>query len=150
MNSKVFLIPSVLLLVVTLFSGMIAGKPVAAIDPFKNKINIITDSNHNNDCDEDDTGTNNAACVDIDQTSTKDISIKGDKNKVTSDIKVDQVQKCDENEAGNNNVECTNSSINFLDSIDVSGNNNNINYDINTKQINDCDDKEMEITRPNA
>ena len=64
----------------------------AAIEPFKNKVNIQTDSTHNNDCNESDTDTNKAACITTDQTTTEETSINGEKNKVTSDLKVDQLQ----------------------------------------------------------
>jgi hypothetical protein len=142
MISKFILIPIVLSIVGTLFNSIMTSNVFAAIEPFKNKVNIQTDSTHNNDWNESETGKNNAACVDIDQTTAQDISINGEKKKVNSDLKVDQLQKCDENDAGHNNAKCTNSSINFLDPIDVFfGDNNNINYDIDTKQINDCDDK---------
>src|ERR671913_122327 len=117
MISKFILIPLALFLVVGFFTSIVTGNGFAAADPFKNKVKIITDSKYKNDCDEYDTGTNNAFCSDIDTTTTDSINIDG-----------------------NNNTICTNSSENFLDSIDVSGNNNNINYDVNTKQTNDCDD----------
>jgi hypothetical protein len=80
----------------------------AAIEPFKNKVNIQTDSTRNNDWNESDTGKNNPACVDIDQTTAQDISINGEKNKLTTDINVAHIQKCDENDAGDNNAEGTN------------------------------------------
>ena len=57
----------------------------AAIEPFKNKVSIRTDSTHNNDCNESDTGINKAACIITDQTTTEETSINGEKNKVTSD-----------------------------------------------------------------
>ena len=59
-----------------------------AIEPFKNKVNIQTDSIHNNDWNDSDTGKNNAASVDIDQTTAQDIGINGEKNKLTTDINV--------------------------------------------------------------
>ena len=58
--------PVVVSIVGTLFNRIMTSNVFAAIEPFKNKVNIQTDSTHNNDCNESDTGTNNAACVDID------------------------------------------------------------------------------------
>lgn len=80
MISKFILIPIVLSIVGTLFNSTLTSNVFAAIEPFKNKVNIQTDSTHNNDCNENDTGTNKAACITTDQTTTEETSINGEKN----------------------------------------------------------------------
>jgi hypothetical protein len=91
MISKFILVPIVLSIVGALFNSIMTSNVFAAIEPFKNKVNIQTDSTHNNDCNESDTGTNKAACITTDQTTTEGTGINGEKNKVTSDLKVDQL-----------------------------------------------------------
>ncbi|MGI0022979.1 MAG: hypothetical protein ACRD9Q_08980, partial [Nitrososphaeraceae archaeon] len=141
MNSVRILAPSILLVVIgALFSSIVGSNVYGVIDPFQNKVDIVTDSNHKNDCDEYDAGANKADCSNVDETVTDQISMVGKNNKFISNINVDQIQKCDETGSGDNNADCSNNSSNFLDSIDVIGNDNKINYDINTKQVNDCDD----------
>jgi hypothetical protein len=127
----------------TLFSSIVSTNVYGAIDSFQNKVDIVTDSEHKNDCDEHDAWANNADCANVDETATDQISMIGKNNKFIANINVDQIQKCDETGSGDNSAECTNNSSNFLDSIGVIGNDNKINYDINTKQVNDCDDIKM-------
>src|SRR5918993_818854 len=139
MISKFILIPLALFLVVGYFTSIVTGNGFAAADPFKNKVKIITDSKYKNDCDEYDTGTNNAFCSDIDTTTTDSINIDGKNNKVTSDIHVNQIQKYDERN-GNNNVVCENKLKTQVNTLSLNGD-NTIDVDINTKQSNDCDNK---------
>ena len=141
MNSVGILAPSILLVVIgALFSSIVGSNVYGAIDPFQNKVDIVTDSKHKNDCDEYDAGANSADCSNVDETTADQISMIGKNNKFISNINVDQIQKCDETRSGNNNAECTNNSSNFLDSIAVIGKDNKINYGIDTKQVNDCGD----------
>jgi hypothetical protein len=63
MISKFILIPIVLSIVGALFNSIMTSNVFAAIEPFKNKVKIQTDSTHNNDCNESDTGTNKALLV---------------------------------------------------------------------------------------
>lgn len=55
MYSVVILAPSLLLAVTgTLFSSIVSTNVYGAIDSFQNKVDIVTDSEHKNDCDEHD------------------------------------------------------------------------------------------------
>lgn len=122
MYSVVILAPSLLLAVTgTLFSSIVSTNVYGAIDSFQNKVDIVTDSEHKNDCDEHDAWSNNADCQNVDETATDQISMIGKNNKFIANINVDQIQKCDETGSGDNSAECTNNSSNFLDSIGVIG-----------------------------
>ena len=141
MNSVGILAPAILLVVIgTLFNSILGSNVYGAIESIQNKADILTDSKHKNDCDEFNTGTNNAECSNVDATATDQISLIGKNNNFILNSNVKQIQKCDETGSGNNNAECTNNSNNFLDTVDVLGNNNKINYAIDTNQVNDCDD----------
>jgi hypothetical protein len=51
-----------LVVIGTLFSSIVSTNVFGAIDSFQNKVDIVTDSKHKNDCDEHDAGANNADC----------------------------------------------------------------------------------------
>lgn len=141
MNSVGILAPAILLVVIGMLFCCILGSNVyGAIQSIQNKVDILTDSKHKNDCDEFNTGTNNAECSNVDATTTDQISLIGKNNKFILNSNVNRIQKCDETGSGNNKAKCTNNSNNFLDRIDVLGNNNKIDYAIDTNQVNDCDD----------
>lgn len=115
MNSFGILAPSILLVVIgALFSSVVGSNIHGANDPFQNKVNIVTDSKHKNDCHEYDSGTNNADWSNVDETATDQISIIGMNNKFISNMNVDQIQKFDETHSGDHNAECTNNSSNSL------------------------------------
>jgi hypothetical protein len=102
LSSKTVLIPSIVLLIGTVFGT--SATNAFADDPFKNRVEIEVGDNTNS-CDEKDDGNNNAFCKVTDQTTTSGVSVEGEKNKVkleTGDNKND----CDESGDGNNNADC--------------------------------------------
>jgi hypothetical protein len=85
MYSVGILSPYILLVVIgTLFSSIVSTNVYGAIDSFQNKVDIVTDSKHKNDCDEHDAGANNAYCSNVDETATDQISMIGKNNKFIS------------------------------------------------------------------
>src|SRR5688572_6138058 len=114
MISRSVMVPLAMIVLATLFSGIINGNDYVLGDPFNNKVKINSESEYKSDCDEYDMGSNDATCADEDITTLEAIDIDGENNKVTSNTHVDQVEKCDEIGTGDNNASCSNSSENFL------------------------------------
>ena len=80
LSSRTILIPSIVLLI-----GSVIGTSATnafAYDPFKNKVNIDTDTKQKNDCDTDASGTSSEGCLASDKTTTDTIVVQGEKNKV--------------------------------------------------------------------
>lgn len=57
LSSRTILIPSIVLLI-----GSVIGTNAFADDPFKNKVNIDTDTKQKNDCEGEASATNSAVC----------------------------------------------------------------------------------------
>ena len=77
-----------LVVIGTFSSSIVSTNVYGAIDSFQNKVDIVTDSKHKNDCDEHDAGANNADCSYVDETATDQISMIGKNNKFVSNINV--------------------------------------------------------------
>lgn len=86
--------------------GTSATNALAADDPFKNKVNIDTDEENKNSCDESDFGFNEAVCAITDNLSTETFSIQGEKNKISLDLEAENQNDCDESEDADNESFC--------------------------------------------
>jgi hypothetical protein len=104
LSSKTVLIPSIVLLIGTVFGTSATNAFVD--DPFKNKVNIETDIDNTNSCDETGSGDNNPFCKVDDHLTTDTFTIQGEKNKVKLDFDGKNKNDCDESGDGNNNPDC--------------------------------------------
>jgi hypothetical protein len=117
LSSKTVLIPSIVLLIGTVFGT--SATNAFSDDPFKNKVNIKTDIDNKNSCDESQDGTNNAVCGISDSLTTDTFSIQGEKNKVKLDFEGENENDCDESGDGNNNSVCQITSSKDIGPIDI-------------------------------
>lgn len=104
LSSKTILIPSIVLLI-----GSVIGTSVTnafADDPFKNKVNIDTDTKQKNDCDTDASGSSSEGCLTSDKTTTDTINVQGEKNKVDLDFHAKQKNDCEGEASATNSVVC--------------------------------------------
>ena len=118
LSSKTVLLPSIVLLIGAVI-GTSATNAFADDDPFKNKVEINTDGDNKNTCDESQDGNNNAGCSISDSLKTDTFTIQGEKNKVSLDLKQDNKNDCDESGNGNNNAVCTISTSKNIGPIDI-------------------------------
>jgi len=118
LSSKIVLLPSIVLLIGTVF-GTIATNAFAADDPFKNKVEIDTDDENKNSCDETQEGFNTATCVIADNFATDTFTIQGEKNKISLDLKQENQNDCDESGDGNNDSVCTITTNKHIGPIDI-------------------------------
>jgi hypothetical protein len=109
LSSKTILIPSIVLLIGTVF-GTTTATNAFADDPFKNNVDIKTHST--NSCDESEAGLNDADCEISKSFTTDTITVNGDQNKVSVDQKTKN--DCDESGDGDNTSFCS-----ITDSIDI-------------------------------
>jgi hypothetical protein len=122
LSSKTVLLPSIVLLIGAVF-GTTATNAFAADDPFKNKVDIDTDVDNKNTCDESGDGFNDADCIITDNVQTHTFTIQGEKNKISLDIEGENHNDCDEKGEGNNLSDCIITSnkeigeINILDEL---------------------------------
>jgi hypothetical protein len=119
LSSKTILVPSLVLLIGTVFGT--SATNAFADDPFKNKVNIETDIDNKNSCDESQEGTNNAVCRISDSLTTNTFSIQGEKNKVKLDFEGENENDCDESGDGNNNAQCQIDSTKDIGPINIQG-----------------------------
>ena len=118
LNSKTILIPSIVLLIGTVF-GTTTATNAFADDPFKNKVDIDSDVDNTNSCDESQDGNNNSNCFITDSLTTDTITVHGEKNKVSLDFKGENKNDCDETGDGNNNSICAITSNKDIGPIDI-------------------------------
>jgi hypothetical protein len=90
-----------------------------ADDPFKNKVNIDTQQDNTNSCDESQQGENNSDCKITDTAVTDTFTIEGDENKILLDF--DEKNKNDwyESGDGDNNSVCTITDTKVIGPIDI-------------------------------
>lgn len=121
LRSKTVLLPSIVLLIGAVF-GTTATNVFAADDPF-NKVNIDTDVDNKNTCDESGDGFNEAICAINDNLETHTFTIQGEKNKISIDVEGENRNDCDEKGVGDNESVCAVTSnkeigeINILDEL---------------------------------
>jgi hypothetical protein len=122
LSSKTVLLPSIVLLIGAVF-GTTATNAFAADDPFKNKVDIDTDVDNKNTCDESGDGFNEAVCAINDNLETHTFTIQGEKNKISIDVEGENRNDCDEKGEGDNESDCAVTSnkeigeINILDEL---------------------------------
>ena len=122
LSSRTVLLPLIVLLIGTVF-GTTATNAFAADDPFKNKVEIDTDVDNKNTCDETGDGYNQGVCVVTDNLETSAFTMQGEKNKISIDVEGENHNDCDEKEDGDNESVCTITSnkeigeINILDEL---------------------------------
>jgi len=122
LTSRTVLLPSIVLLIGAVF-GTTVTNAFAADDPFKNKVEIDTDVDNKNTCDETDVGFNQAVCTVSDSLVTSTFTMQGEKNKISIDVEGENHNDCDEKGDGDNESVCTISSskeigeINILDEL---------------------------------
>lgn len=122
LSSRTVLLPSIVLLIGAVFSTT-ATSAFAADDPFKNKVEIDTDVDNKNTCDETGEGYNQAVCVVTDNLETGTFTMQGEKNKISIDVEGENHNDCDEKGDGDNESVCTVTSnkeigeINILDEL---------------------------------
>lgn len=83
-----------------------ATSAFAVDDPFKNKVDIDTDVDNKNTCDESGEGFNQALCVVTDNLETETFTMQGEKNKISIDAEGENHNDCDEKGDGDNETEC--------------------------------------------
>jgi len=93
--SSVGILATAILLIGMLFNNIVSSNVYGVIESFQNKVDILTDSKHKNDCDEFSTGTNNDNCSNVDRTVTDQIILIDKNNKFILKSNVNQIQKCD-------------------------------------------------------
>jgi len=118
LKSRNTLLPSVVLLIGTVF-GTTATNAFAEDDPFKNNVQIETDVDNKNTCDETETGVNQALCVVTDNLETGTFTIQGEKNKLSIDVEGENHNDCDEKDDGDNESECIITSNRDIGEIDI-------------------------------
>ena len=105
LSSRTILIPSIVLLI-----GSAIGTSATnafAYDPFKNKVNIDTDTKtKKNYCDTDASGSSSEGCLTFDKTTTDTINAQGEKNKVDLDFDAKQKNDCEGEASATNSVVC--------------------------------------------
>lgn len=122
LSSRTVLLPSIVLLIGAVFSTT-ATNAFAADDPFKNKVEIDTDVDNKDTCDESGEGFNQALCVVTDNLETETFTMQGEKNKISIDAEGENHNDCDEKGDGDNESECIITSnrgigeINILDEL---------------------------------
>jgi hypothetical protein len=104
LSSKTVLIPSIALLIGTVFGT--GATNAFADDPFKNKVEIEDDTKQKNDCDVDATGGSSLGCSASVSLTTQQINVQGEKNKVDLDFKTKQKNDCDGEASGGNSEVC--------------------------------------------
>ena len=117
LSSKTVHIPSIVLLIGTVFGT--SATNAFADDPFKNKVEIETDIDNTNSCDESGVGNNNPFCKVDDHLSTSSINVQGEKKKVKLDFDGKNKNDCDETGDGNNNADCEIDSTKSIGPIDI-------------------------------
>jgi len=121
-SSRTVLLPSIVLLIGTVF-GTTATSAFAADDPFKNKVEIDTDVDNKNTCDESGEGFNQAVCAFTDNLETGTFTMQGENNKISIDVEGENHNDCDEKGDGDNESICAFTSnkeigeINILDEL---------------------------------
>ncbi|HJU78143.1 MAG TPA: hypothetical protein VJ599_01080 [Nitrososphaeraceae archaeon] len=122
LSSRTVLIPSIVLLIGAVL-GTTANSALAVDDPFKNKVEIDTDADNKNTCDESGEGFNQALCVVTDNLETDIFTMQGEKNKISIDADGENHNDCDEKGDGDNESDCIITSnreigeINILDEL---------------------------------
>lgn len=122
LSSRTVLLPSIVLLIGAVFRTT-ATSAFAADDPFKNKVEIDTDVDNKNTCDETGEGFNQELCVVTDNLETGTFTMQGEKNKISIDVEGENHNDCDEKGDGDNESECIITSnrgigeINILDEL---------------------------------
>ena len=120
LSSRTVLLPSIVLLIGAVFSTT-ATNAFAADDPFKNKVEIDTDVDNKNTCDETGEGFNQAVCAVTDNLETGTFTMQGEKNKISIDVEGENHN--DEKGDGDNESVCAYTSnreigeINILDEL---------------------------------
>jgi len=95
----------------------------AADDPFKNKVEIDTDVDNKNTCDETGEGFNQWVCVVTINLESSTFTMQGEKYKISIDLEGENHNDCDEKGDGYNQNVCTITSnketgeINILDEL---------------------------------
>lgn len=117
LSSKTVLIPSIVLLIGTVLGT--SATNAFADDPFKNKVNIDTQQDNTNSCDESQQGENNSDCEITDTTVTDTFTIEGDENKILLDFDEKNKNDCDESGDGDNNSVCTITDTKVIGPIDI-------------------------------
>ena len=121
-SSRTVLLPSIVLLIGAIF-GTTAMNAFAADDPFKNKVEIDTDVDNKNTCDESGEGFNQAVCAFTDNLETGTFTMQGENNKISIDVEGENNNDCDEKGDGDNESICAFTSnkeigeINILDEL---------------------------------
>ena len=105
LSSRTVLLPSIVLLIGAVFSTT-ATNAFAADDPFKNKVEIDTDVDNKNTCDETGEGFNQAVCAVTDNLETGTFTMQGEKNKISIDVDGENHNDCDEKGDGDNESVC--------------------------------------------
>ena len=105
LSSRTVLLPSIVLLIGAVFSTT-ATNAFAADDPFKNKVEIDTDVDNKNTCDETGEGFNQAVCAVTDNLETGTFTMQGEKNKISIDVEGENHNDCDEKGDGDNESVC--------------------------------------------
>lgn len=122
LSSRTVLLPSLVLLIGAIL-GTTATSAFAADDPFKNKVEIDTDVDNKNTCDESGEGFNQGLCVVTDNLETGTFTMQGEKNKISIDVEGENHNDCDEKGDGDNESDCIITSnrgigeINILDEL---------------------------------
>ncbi|HET8847636.1 MAG TPA: hypothetical protein VFM20_02500 [Nitrososphaeraceae archaeon] len=122
LSSRTVLLPSIVLLIGAVL-GTTATNAFAVDDPFKNKVEIDTDVDNKDTCDESGEGFNQALCVVTDNLETETFTMQGEKNKISIDAEGENHNDCDEKGDGDNESECIITSnrgigeINILDEL---------------------------------
>ncbi len=104
LNSKTILIPSIVLLIGTVFGT--SAMNAFADDPFKNKVEIDIDTKQKNDCNVHASGIGSDACFAAEETHTDAINVDGEKNKVGLDFDTQQKNDCEGLASALNSVIC--------------------------------------------
>jgi hypothetical protein len=120
-STRTILLSSIVLLVGAIFGTTTTS--TYADDPFKNKVEIDSDVENENTCDETGDGFNQPVCAEIDNLETSTFTIQGEKNKISIDAAGENHNDCDEKGEGDNESVCAITSnkeigeINILDEL---------------------------------
>jgi hypothetical protein len=117
LSSKAVLIPSIVLLIGTVLGASTTN--AFADDPFKNNVQIDTEQDNTNSCDESQEGDNNSQCRITDTLTTDPFTVEGEKNKISLDFDEKNKNDCDESGDGDNNSDCTIDDTKDIGPIDI-------------------------------
>ena len=122
LSSRTVLLSPIVLLIGAVFCTT-ATNAFAVDDPFKNKVEIDTDVDNKNTCDETGNGFNQRICAVTDNLETNTFTMQGEKNKISINVAGVNHNDCDEKGEGDNESVCAITSnkeigeINILDEL---------------------------------